>query len=119
MGNRAPATDAVSVSTRRRPSGFDPHLRPELLRGFQHAQAPDRARSRHGSRRTVAELLAAAERQADYDQAVQLVQDLHDVAARTGQSKAFALRLGGLREQHARKVSLIERLDRAGLVLFG
>jgi hypothetical protein len=61
------------------------------------------------------EALVASKQQGKYDEAVRLVQDLHDVAARIGQDEAFGARLSDLRERHARKVSLLERLDRLGL----
>jgi len=57
----------------------------------------------------------AMKRPADYDVAVQALTDLRDLYAQTSRDAAFAARLGGLREQHARKLSLMERLDRAGL----
>jgi hypothetical protein len=141
----------------------------ELLRRFQEARSPAPASAPPAHRRTVAELIGEAQRQADakrraaaeraarerarherqqaaarasylnsligreeqvweriealvatkqqgnYDEAVQLVQDVHDLADRVGQIEAFAVRLGSLRERHARKVSLLERLDRLGL----
>jgi len=57
----------------------------------------------------------ATKRPAEYDVAVQALTDLRDLYAQTSRDAAFAARLGGLREQHARKPSLMERLDRAGL----
>jgi uncharacterized Zn finger protein len=59
--------------------------------------------------------LIEMKRPAEYDQAVQLLQDLHDLGARSGQGTAFAARLSALRERHARKPSLLQRLDQAGL----
>jgi hypothetical protein len=141
----------------------------ELLRRFQEAQAPVLVDASRAHRRTVAELLGEAQRQADakrraaaeraarerarhereqaaaratylnslighedqvweriealvatkqqgnYDEAVRLVQDLHDVAARVEAVEAFDVHLSGLRERHAKKVTLLERLDRLGL----
>ena len=57
----------------------------------------------------------ATKRPTDYDQAVQLLRDLHDLSRRAGWTETFAERLGSLRERHAKKVSLLERLERAGL----
>jgi len=57
----------------------------------------------------------ATKRPAEYDVAVQALTDLRDLYAQTSRHAAFATRLGGLREQHARKPSLIQRLDSAGL----
>jgi hypothetical protein len=148
-------------------------VRLELLRQFEGARAPAPAGVPGAHRRTVAELLAEAARQADakrraaaeraaqerarrereqaaarlayldslvgseeqlwqrvealvatkqqgnYDQAVQLVQDLHDLAMRLGQVQAFGVRLSSLGERHARKITLLERLDRLGLTPSG
>ncbi len=59
--------------------------------------------------------LIATKRPADYDEAVRLLTDLRDLHAQGGRTATFEARLGGLREQHARKPSLVQRLDRAGL----
>jgi hypothetical protein len=61
------------------------------------------------------EALVATKRQADYTAAVKLVQDLHDVSARQRQLDTFMPRLQQLRARHAKKVSLLDRLDRAQL----
>jgi hypothetical protein len=50
-----------------------------------------------------------------YDQAVEYLTNLRDLAARGGQSAAFVARLSKLRAQHARKLTFIQRLDSAGL----
>ena len=55
-------------------------------------------------------------RPAEYDEAVRQLQDLQALAAREGRPDGFAHRLRQLREVHVRKVSLIDRLARAGLV---
>ncbi len=54
-------------------------------------------------------------RQTDYDAAVKVIQDLHDLAARRGQLDIFVPRLQHLRARHAKKVSLLDRLDSAPL----
>lgn len=59
--------------------------------------------------------LIGTKRPKDYDAAVALLQDLHGLAVRDTNGPAFARQLRRLREQHARKPSLIERLDRAQL----
>jgi hypothetical protein len=59
--------------------------------------------------------LIEMKRPAEYDQAVQLLKDLRDLGARSGQGSAFEARLSQLRERHARKPSLLSRLDQAGL----
>jgi hypothetical protein len=54
-------------------------------------------------------------RPSDYDLAVSLLQDLRALAERQGDPDAFSQRFGELRARHARKPSLQERFDRAGL----
>ena len=61
------------------------------------------------------EALVATKRQIDYDAAVKVIQDLHDLAARRGQLDTFAQRVQELRARHAKKVSLLDRLDSAPL----
>ncbi len=50
-----------------------------------------------------------------YDEAVRLLQDLREIAERSGAGGLFRLRIGALREQHARKPGLMLRLDQARL----
>lgn len=52
---------------------------------------------------------------ANYDQAVTLLQDLRAISAREDRRDSFDQRLYDLQRRHARKVSLLERLERAGL----
>jgi hypothetical protein len=60
------------------------------------------------------EALVATRRQTDYDAAVNMLQDLRDAAARHADlDEAFARRLRELRVRHAKKVSLLDRLDAA------
>ncbi|MDH6580613.1 hypothetical protein [Kitasatospora sp. MAP5-34] len=51
----------------------------------------------------------------EYDAAVGLLKDLREVGQRTGNADEFCQRLALLHQQHRRKSSLIERLNRAGL----
>jgi len=51
----------------------------------------------------------------EYDAAVDLLRDLKAVAERDGGTPAFTARLRRLREEHARKPSLLDRLDLAKL----
>lgn len=51
----------------------------------------------------------------EYDAAVVLLSDLKALADRDGDAEAFRQRMRLLRERHARKPSLLDRLDRAGL----
>jgi hypothetical protein len=59
--------------------------------------------------------LIAAKRPADYDSAVALLADLKAVSARTGETVRFAERFEGLRAEHRRKPSPMERFERSGL----
>ena len=61
------------------------------------------------------ESLAASKKQPAYDEAVVMLQDLRDLAARQKSSGLFVSRLEALRQAHARKYSFIKRLDKAGL----
>ncbi|MEO3802087.1 hypothetical protein [Nonomuraea sp. B1E8] len=51
----------------------------------------------------------------EYDQAVELLRDLHALAIRDDHAGAFTQRLTHLRQRHQGKPSLIKRLDDAGL----
>jgi hypothetical protein len=63
-----------------------------------------------------AERLINTKAPAQYDAAVALLKDLHELARRPEeQSQEFGRRYAALREAHCRKPSLITRLDRAGL----
>ncbi|QOC93943.1 hypothetical protein [Micromonospora craniellae] len=62
----------------------------------------------------VAELIAT-KKPREYDTAVQLLVDLRDLGERDGDSSSFRNRLAELRAVHARKPSLLERLNLAGL----
>ncbi|MFG2099343.1 hypothetical protein ACGFJ5_01960 [Micromonospora echinaurantiaca] len=59
--------------------------------------------------------LIATKKPREYDTAVQLLVDLHDLSERDGDSSWFRHRLAELRAAHARKPSLLERLNLAGL----
>ncbi|QKW11929.1 hypothetical protein [Verrucosispora sp. NA02020] len=59
--------------------------------------------------------LIATKKPREYDTAVQLLVDLRDLAKRDGDSTSFRNRLTELRTVHARKPSLLERLNRTGL----
>lgn len=52
---------------------------------------------------------------ASYDEAVRILKDLRAVSDRQDCRDAFEERLTALHQRHARKVSLQERLERAGL----
>jgi hypothetical protein len=59
--------------------------------------------------------LIATKQPASYDRAVGLLVDLRDAAAAHGRESSFLDRLDFLRTEHARKPSLLSRLQRAGL----
>ncbi|MEU0154758.1 hypothetical protein ABZ071_23155, partial [Micromonospora fulviviridis] len=59
--------------------------------------------------------LIATKKPREYDTAVQLLVDLRDLDERDGNTSSFRHRLAELRAAHARKPSLLERLNLAGL----
>ncbi|MER7273471.1 hypothetical protein ABT369_03340 [Dactylosporangium sp. NPDC000244] len=63
----------------------------------------------------VAELIAT-KKPKEYDSAVGLLTDLKALGERDGRRKAFRGRMDQLRLEHARKPSLLDRLERAGLI---
>lgn len=63
------------------------------------------------------EAMIATRKPGEYDAAVTLLEDLQVVADRSDQVSGFGARLTALRTRHQRKLSLIERIDQAGLVL--
>jgi uncharacterized Zn finger protein len=50
-----------------------------------------------------------------YDQAVNLLIDLRDLAEREGNDRQFRKKIEAIRDVHARKPSLMKRLSKAGL----
>jgi len=103
-----------------------------LLAAAEERQAAERARREQeeaGARARYLDSLGGREealwRQVDalvemknakaYDQAVQLLTDLHELSGRHQRGDAFAARLDALLERYAKRPSLLERLDRAGL----
>jgi uncharacterized Zn finger protein len=59
--------------------------------------------------------LIAARKPAEYEAAVTLLTDLQALAEREDRHDTFTLRTIALRQTHARKLTLIERLNRAGI----
>jgi hypothetical protein len=59
--------------------------------------------------------LIETKRAKEYDAAVMLLLDLQGLAARNGDSAAFTQQMRRLRDQHARKPSLLDRFDRTQL----
>src|SRR5437660_6336373 len=62
------------------------------------------------------EKLIATKQPAKYDEAVQLLCDLRDVASRSKRDRHMAAQLDHIRSRHAKKISFLHRLARAGLV---
>jgi hypothetical protein len=60
--------------------------------------------------------LVATRRQSDYDEAVGLLKDLTDLAARKGRSTEAQRCILALRDEHTAKVTFVERLRKAGLL---
>lgn len=61
------------------------------------------------------EAMIANRKPAEYDAAVTLLAELQALARRENRHHTFTVRAAALRHTHARKPSLIERLDRAGI----
>lgn len=59
--------------------------------------------------------LIATKQPKNYDEAVALLRDLRDVCVRGGRQAEAAIHIARLREEHAKKPSLIERFRKAGL----
>lgn len=59
--------------------------------------------------------LITTKRPKEYDAALTLLGDLKALSERDGGTAAFTRRVRRLRDEHARKPSLLDRLDRAGL----
>jgi hypothetical protein len=57
--------------------------------------------------------LVATKQPKSYDQAVSLLKDLRDLAARDGREPVFAARLQALQQAHAKKSSFVDRLRKA------
>lgn len=65
---------------------------------------------------TKVEQLIATRQPKKYDEAVTLLKDLRDLAARDGKGQECSARLGHIQRQHEAKPSLIGRLRKAGLL---
>jgi hypothetical protein len=62
------------------------------------------------------DLLIATKKPAAYDEAVRLLGDLKDLGARSGRIAEVQSRIQRIQEEHSKKPSFIERLQRAGLL---
>ena len=95
------------------------HADDEARREQAFALARDRRLDRLAEEEDTAwsrvDALIATRKPADYDAAVTLLTDLQALAEREDHDDAFTSRALALRQAHARKPSLIERFDRAGI----
>lgn len=91
----------------------------EVRREQQYAQAREQRLNALASEGETAwsrvGALIATRKPTEYGTAVTLLTDLQTIAERQGRLERFKTRIFALRHTHARKVSLIERLDRAGI----
>ena len=60
--------------------------------------------------------LIATRQPKQYDEAVTLLQDLHDLADMQNKSRDFSARMGALHSEHTRKNTLVERFRKAKLI---
>ncbi len=60
--------------------------------------------------------LIATKQPRRYDEAVSLLQDLHDFAEMKGKNSEFSLRMSALHSEHTRKASLVNRFRKAKLL---
>jgi hypothetical protein len=61
------------------------------------------------------EALIEVKRAKEYDHAIQLLRDLHDLSARQGRAAAFAARMEPFRARYEHRPAFMDRLDHAGL----
>jgi hypothetical protein len=91
------------------------HEREAAAKAEKYARRLDELATRQEPAWKQAATLIETKAPRDYDQAVTLLTDLRALAERDGTTAAFTTRILALREQHKRKPSLMDRLDRAGL----
>jgi len=60
--------------------------------------------------------LIATRQSKRYDEAVSLLQDLHDLADMEGKSSGFSLNMSELHREHTRKTTLVDRFRKAKLL---
>lgn len=102
---------AKAVAERRRAEAAEK----EVKKAAVYAKHLDDLSAREASAWMRAEALIETKNQRDYDTAVTLLCDLRALAGRNGSLEVFTERIDDLRRQHQRKLSLMERLDAAGL----
>lgn len=102
---------AKAVAERRRAEAAEK----EVKKAAVYAKHLDDLSAREASAWVRAAALIETKNQRDYDTAVTLLCDLRALAGRNGSLEVFTERIDDLRRQHQRKLSLMERLDAAGL----
>ncbi|TCN40749.1 hypothetical protein EV644_10531 [Kribbella orskensis] len=90
-------------------------VRREQARAQARAQRLDELATEEDTWWSRVDALIDTRKPAEYDAAVTLLTDLRALAEREDRYDKFTLRTTALRRTHARKPSLIERLDRAGI----
>jgi hypothetical protein len=89
--------------------------RREQARASAHAQRLDKLATEEETSWSHVDALIDTRKPAEYDTAVTLLTDLRALAEREDRYDKFTMRTIALRQTHARKSSLLERLDRAGI----
>lgn len=89
--------------------------RREQARVLARAKRLDKLATEEDTSWSQVDALIDTRKPAEYDAAVTLLTDLRALAEREDRYDKFTLRTTALRRTHARKPSLIERLDRAGI----
>jgi hypothetical protein len=117
VGQLLAARDAIAAERRRREEEQKARERERQAReqARKRAEHLDALARREAAAWRQVETLIATKRPKDYDQAVELLKDLRDVAERAGRRDKAVTRIRQLREQHAGKPSLMKRFDQAGL----
>lgn len=90
-------------------------VRRKQARAQARAQRLDKLATEEDAAWSRVDALIDTRKPAEYDAAVLLLTDLQALAEREDRHDTFRVRIISLRKTHARKPSLIERLDRAGI----
>jgi hypothetical protein len=90
-------------------------VRRELARALARAQRLDKLAAEEDISWSRVDALIDTRKPAEYDAAVTLLTDLRALAEREDRYEKFTMHTIALRQTHARKSSLIQRLDQAGI----
>jgi hypothetical protein len=93
----------------------DEARRREQAAALARAKRLDEIAGREAQLWAQVESLIATTQPKSYDQAINLLLDLRDLAAREGRDRQFRMAIDAIHVAHARKPSFIERLAKAGL----